>query len=71
MNQRLLDLFAEARALPSADQDDLANLLSAFVASRAATFTAEELAHIDRFAAEPFVEADRAEIESLFGRRLG
>ena len=73
MTPRLQTLLAEAEALPEPEQDALADLLEDFLSAQAeeATFTPEELAHMDRIAAEPFVEADPREVEALFGPRFG
>lgn len=73
MTPRLQTLLAEAASLPEDEQDALADKVEAFLAIRdeAATFTPEEMAHVDRIAAEPFVEADPEELAALFGRRLG
>jgi hypothetical protein len=71
MNVRLQSLLAEAESLPEDDQDDLVELVETFLAARneAATFTPEELEHIRRIEAEPFVEADPAEVAAFFARR--
>lgn len=73
MNARLSYLLAEAEArLLEAEQDDLADLVASYLDSHgAAPFTAEELAHLDRLVAEPFVEADPAEVAAIFARRRG
>jgi hypothetical protein len=69
MNARLHTLLtdAEARLAPE-DQDALADLIEAFVENRDDDphFTAEELAHIRRLDAEPFVEADPVRVAALF-----
>ncbi len=73
MNARLQHLLAEAETLPEAEQDDLADLVESFLAhhSDEAVFTPEELEHIARIEAEPFVEADPKEIAAIFARRRG
>ncbi|MGQ0563729.1 MAG: hypothetical protein ACT4OK_01475 [Gemmobacter sp.] len=72
MNARIRSLIdtAEAR-LPDRDQDDLADLLEEFVASRSAhaEFTTDEWAHLLRVDAEPFIPADPAEVAAVFARR--
>ena len=72
MTPRLQTLLTEAQSLPDDEQDALADVVEDFLAGHAddATFTPEELAHIDRISAEPFVEADPREVEALFGRRF-
>jgi hypothetical protein len=72
MNARIRSLIdaAEAR-LPEPDQDDLANLVEEFVASRSEplNFTPEEMAHLRMVDAEPFVPADADAVAALFSRR--
>ena len=72
MNARIRSLIdtAEAR-LPGPDQDDLADLMEDFVASRSAPidFTPDEWAHLKRIDAEPFTPADPAVVAALFARR--
>ena len=71
MNARLKPLLAAAETrLAPADQDDLADLLEAFLADRDddPAFTADERAHLRRSGTEPFVEADPAHIAALFNR---
>ena len=71
MNARLKPLLAAAESrLAPADQDALADLLEAFLADRDddPAFTDEERAHLQQIAAEPFVEADPAQIAALFNR---
>ncbi len=75
MPTRLQTLLSEAETLPESEQDDLADLIESFLADHdgghdgGAMFTPEELARLDRIAAEPFVEADPARLAALFARR--
>ena len=72
MNARLHTLLTEAEAqLSPADQDWLAELLEAFMAnhSPASYFTPEELAHLQRLDAEPFIPASDEDMKALFARR--
>jgi hypothetical protein len=71
MPTRLQTLLAEAQSLPEAEQDHLADLIDSFLADQegADLLAPDELAHLDRVAAEPFGEADPARLEALFARR--
>lgn len=72
MNARIRSLTAAAESrLPGPDQDDLADLMEEFVASRSGPldFTPEELAHLRMVDAEPFIPADPDAIAALFARR--
>ena len=71
MNARIRTLVEAAEAcLPEGEQDDLADILEEFVASRSMKldFTAAELEHLKIVAAEPFVAADPDELAKLFAR---
>lgn len=72
MTVNLRQLVAEAEAvLSEADQEDLAHLIESFLSSAegAADFTPEELEHIRRISAEPFVPADPARVAAFFAGR--
>ena len=72
MNVRLKTLLSEAEArLDPAAQDRLGDVVEAFVSTwaEADPFTSEELAHLERIAAEPFEPAAADEVASLLGRR--
>jgi hypothetical protein len=74
MNARLDLILDEARAaLSSTDQDRLADLIAAYVASHAATpdFTEAELAELKRRHAEPFDPAPEHEVTEFFARHRG
>lgn len=74
MNARLDLILDEARAaLSSAEQDRLADLIAAFVASRAEPpdFTDEELAELKRRHEEPFDPAPDHEVREFFARHRG
>jgi hypothetical protein len=74
MNARLDLILDEARAaLSASDQDRLADLIAAFVASRAEPpdFTDEELAELRRRHDEPFDPAPDHEVREYFARHRG
>lgn len=74
MNARLDLVLSEARAALSApDQDRLADLIAAYVASHAAPpdFTEAELAELRRRHDEPFDPAPEHEVREFFARRRG
>lgn len=74
MNARLDLILDEARAALSApDQDRLADLIAAYVASHAAApdFTEDELAELKRRHDEPFDPAPEAEVRDFFARHRG
>ena len=74
MNARLDLILDEARAALSApDQDRLADLIAAYVASHAAPpdFTEEELAELKRRYDEPFDPAPDREVREFFARHRG
>jgi hypothetical protein len=74
MNARLDLVLDEARAALSApDQDRLADLIAAYIASHAAPadFTEEELAELKRRHDEPFDPAPEHEVREFFDRHRG
>jgi hypothetical protein len=74
MNARLDLILDEGRAALSApDQDRLADLIAAYVASHAAPpdFTEEELAELKRRHDEPFDPAPEHEVREFFARHRG
>jgi len=74
MNARLDLILDEARAALSApDQDRLADLIAAYVASHAAPpdFTEEELAELKRRHDERFDPAPEHEVREFFARHRG
>jgi hypothetical protein len=74
MNARLAPLIDEARAaLSAADQDRLADLIEAYLASLTPepAFTEEELAEIRRRHDEPFDPAPDDEVREFFARHRG
>lgn len=69
MNARLYTLIAEAESrLAIGDQERLATLVEAFVATHEATddFTPSERRHLAMLDAEPFDPADPAEVSAFF-----
>jgi hypothetical protein len=74
MNARLDTILDEARAALSADeQDRLADLIAAYVATHADTpdFTEDELAELKRRNDEPFDPAPEHEVREFFARHRG
>lgn len=74
MNARLDIILDQARAeLSAADQDRLADLIVAFVASRAEPpdFSDAELAELKRRHDEPFDPAPDHEVREFFARHRG
>jgi hypothetical protein len=74
MNARLAPLIDEAcAALSAADQDRLADLIEAYLASRTPEpdFTEHELAEIRRRHDEPFDPAPGDEVREFFARHRG
>ena len=74
MNARLDLILDQARAALSAtDQDRLADLIAAYVASHAAPsdLTKEELAELKRRHDEPFDPAPEHEVREFFARHRG
>lgn len=72
MNARLHHLIVEAEArLRPEEQERLADIVEAFVASRAAEedFMPEEMELLAEIAAEPFEPADPDEVERFFRER--
>jgi hypothetical protein len=72
MNARLKHLIVEAEArLDPEDQERLADMVEAYVASRdrAVTFTPEEQALLREIDAEPFEAADPVEVQRFFRER--
>lgn len=74
MNARLDRTIDEARAaLSAADQDRLADIIAAYVASHAAAadFTEDELAELKQRHDEPFDPAAENEVREFFARHRG
>jgi hypothetical protein len=74
MNARLAPLLDEARAaLTAADQDRLADLIAAYVATHVPQddFTEDELAELKRRHDEPFDPAPDHEVMEFFARHRG
>jgi hypothetical protein len=74
MNARLDTILDEARAALSADeQDRLADLIAAYLATHAEApaFTEEELAELKRRHDEPFDPAPEHEVREFFDRHRG
>ena len=74
MNARLTLALNEARAsLSDADQDELAEGIEAYVASRRdlLAMTDEEMAELRRRLDEPFDPAPAHEVEEFFARHRG
>ena len=74
MKARLDIILDEARAvLSTADQDRLADMMAAYVASRAAppVFTRDEMAELKRRHEEPFDPGPDHEVREFFARHRG
>lgn len=74
MNARLDTILEEARtALSAPEQEELADLIEAYVANHAAApaFTEAELAELKRRHDEPFDPAPEAEVREFFARHRG
>ena len=72
MNIRLKNLLTEAEArLDPEAQERLGDLVEAFVSTweEDADFSPEELEHLRRLDAEPFVAASDEDMKALFARR--
>jgi len=73
MNAHLkASLQSAQQSLPEAGQEALAQMIEAFILNwdrdPKADFSATELAEIRQLDAEPFVEADPAEVSAFFAR---
>ena len=69
MMTKLDQAIASARSVPEENPDMLADAIAALSATYGApAISAEHQAEIARRFAEPFVEADPAEVDALFAR---
>ena len=73
MNARLDSILDEARALSADEQEELADLIEAYIANHAEAphFTLAELAELKRRHDEPFDPAPEAEVREFFARHRG